>query len=460
MSKLTLNSIGSRYGSVDALNDNFDSIEEALNNTLSRDGSGPNSMEVPLDMNGQPILNASSVDTGDLRINGVSVEPGNFVSVNATVMPFEFTATAGQTSFSVAPFVPSSVDAVVVLVDGIELKPSTVSLSGSTVSFPALSVGQQGVVRVFTRDIGGIPFVPTANLLPGRAEDASGGPADEASFHFRRRANYNGGTPGFVNSAVRVDTFVEGPSGFGSPSTASSFEWALTAVVHNYSNAGENVGGYLQGRKHSTGPTWGATIEVLEMVPTNNPTTGTVALEIDVNCNGTDNAPPYGARVGVDLAIRKNPLIVSTTPAHVSWGFRIQGDAGAVVDRGYSFFPGMTVNKGFDTSTATVTQAAYVMAENQPIAFNAALSKKLYHDSTGFRFADAANTILAKITDTGAFQGAGGVQIIGARQAGWGVPTGTATRTTFATSSVTLEQLAQRVKALVDDLTLHGLIGA
>jgi hypothetical protein len=35
----------------------------------------------------------------------------------------------------------------------------------------------------------------------------------------------------------------------------------------------------------------------------------------------------------------------------------------------------------------------------------------------------------------------------------WGAPTGTATRTTFATGSVTLPQLAERVKALIDDIT-------
>lgn len=42
---------------------------------------------------------------------------------------------------------------------------------------------------------------------------------------------------------------------------------------------------------------------------------------------------------------------------------------------------------------------------------------------------------------------------------GWAAPTGTATRTTFATSSVTLPQLAERMKALLDDLTTKGIIG-
>ena len=54
----------------------------------------------------------------------------------------------------------------------------------------------------------------------------------------------------------------------------------------------------------------------------------------------------------------------------------------------------------------------------------------------------------------------GSNQVVSARRTGWAAPTGTATRTTFATSTVTLPQLAERVKALIDDLTTHGLIGA
>ena len=54
----------------------------------------------------------------------------------------------------------------------------------------------------------------------------------------------------------------------------------------------------------------------------------------------------------------------------------------------------------------------------------------------------------------------GNNQVVSDRRTGWAAPTGTATRTTFATSTVTLPQLAERVKALIDDLTTHGLIGA
>ncbi len=51
------------------------------------------------------------------------------------------------------------------------------------------------------------------------------------------------------------------------------------------------------------------------------------------------------------------------------------------------------------------------------------------------------------------------VQVVGARRTGWTAATGTATRTTYDTATVTTAQLAERVKALLDDLIAHGLIG-
>lgn len=69
--------------------------------------------------------------------------------------------------------------------------------------------------------------------------------------------------------------------------------------------------------------------------------------------------------------------------------------------------------------------------------------------TTGTKFGTAATQKLA-------FWGNAAV----ARPTGWGAPTGTATRTTFATTTATLTQVAERLKALIDDLTLEGLIGA
>jgi hypothetical protein len=60
MPKLTLNTIGSRYGSIDALNDNFDAIEDAFDNTLSLDGTSPNEMQANLNMGGNRIINTAT----------------------------------------------------------------------------------------------------------------------------------------------------------------------------------------------------------------------------------------------------------------------------------------------------------------------------------------------------------------------------------------------------------------
>jgi hypothetical protein len=72
-----------------------------------------------------------------------------------------------------------------------------------------------------------------------------------------------------------------------------------------------------------------------------------------------------------------------------------------------------------------------------------------------FRFVGNANVISA----VGAYK-CDGVQVLQTRKTGWTAATGTATRTTFDTATVSTEQLAQRLKALIDDLIAHGMIGA
>jgi hypothetical protein len=69
------------------------------------------------------------------------------------------------------------------------------------------------------------------------------------------------------------------------------------------------------------------------------------------------------------------------------------------------------------------------------------------------------------------------VQVVSARRTGWGVPSGTAARAAFATFAAPavssaptqsevqaigdhVQVLSERLKAMVDDLTAHGLIGA
>jgi hypothetical protein len=104
MAKLTLNTIGSRYGSIDALNDNSDLIETALENTLSRDGTGPNNMQSDLDMDSHSILNADTlfadtVRSDELYINNTLVVPSNLAqATNANVVQYDPAGSGAQTT--------------------------------------------------------------------------------------------------------------------------------------------------------------------------------------------------------------------------------------------------------------------------------------------------------------------------------------------------------------------------
>ena len=55
--KITLSSVTSGYQTTSKINDNFEAVEEAFDNTLSRDGSTPNQMEADFDMNSHRIFN-------------------------------------------------------------------------------------------------------------------------------------------------------------------------------------------------------------------------------------------------------------------------------------------------------------------------------------------------------------------------------------------------------------------
>ena len=61
MSKVVLNDITGSYGSVAALNALFDLISTGFDNTLSRDGTSPNTMSADIDLNSNDLLNVNSI---------------------------------------------------------------------------------------------------------------------------------------------------------------------------------------------------------------------------------------------------------------------------------------------------------------------------------------------------------------------------------------------------------------
>jgi len=156
MAKLTLNTIGSRYGSIDALNDNSDLVEAALENTLSRDGTGPNNMESDLDMDSNSVINlADGVHNQDAvtvkQLNGglQGIASGNIVKLREVA-----TATTGQTIFnlSMLTYTPAS-NNLSVYIQGIKqrLTSAYVETDNNTITFTE-AVPVNAVVEFIVND--------------------------------------------------------------------------------------------------------------------------------------------------------------------------------------------------------------------------------------------------------------------------------------------------------------------
>jgi hypothetical protein len=108
------------------------------------------------------------------------------------------------------------------------------------------------------------------------------------------------------------------------------------------------------------------------------------------------------------------------------------------------------------SATTTTAQGADFGASGDDASIRTGGSERVL-----IRNSDGISRLKLGVTvDTGSSYAVNDVKVLEARKTGWTAATGTATRTTFATGSVTTAQLAERVKALLDDLIAHGLIGS
>ena len=77
--KPTVTTIASGYTSTTTLNNNFEELRDAFDNTLSLDGSTPNAMQGDLDLNGNDLLNIGEIYVGGQNIlnllDNITVSP-------------------------------------------------------------------------------------------------------------------------------------------------------------------------------------------------------------------------------------------------------------------------------------------------------------------------------------------------------------------------------------------------
>lgn len=139
------------------------------------------------------------------------------------------------------------------------------------------------------------------------------------------------------------------------------------------------------------------------------------------------------------MALPPNYLFVNPKDGRLVSRSYLQVPGGTSADPGISFID--SADSGFSCDS------------NGDISIVSNSVQQLTVSSAGTVFAENVDLASGKVYEIN------GTQVVGARVTGWAAATGTATRTTFATSTVTTQQLAERVKALVDDLIAHGLIG-
>lgn len=142
----------------------------------------------------------------------------------------------------------------------------------------------------------------------------------------------------------------------------------------------------------------------------------------------------------------------------------------AIAGTGLSGGGSLAANFTFNVADTAVTPATYGSSSEYvtftvdqqgriTAASEGALSTSNITEGTNLYYTDARAR--AALSGTGAVSYNSGTGVINiTTRTGWTAATGTATRGTFDTATVTLSALAEAVKALLDDLTTSNIIGA
>lgn len=317
-----------------------------------------------------------------------------------------------------------------------------------------------------------------------------------ATFRLDRIAGYSGGSSGQVCSNIRATTTV-------SSNAANSFEWVGTFVLNN-KGRGQNVAVYGQGNRQdissvTVGGTFAGVFEATDTTQEVNPTSGLIGLEVDVFANGTDSV---GRRVAIDVVIGKGvsagaqnevahgirfvPVLSDPTRARFRNVMTVLGDKDYVINvsgtgvendinlqstggkigvrvggshSDAGFVHDGTSPYGFRFSGTYSSGAAIRMPAGTGIAFESTGAIQIKYNSGSLQIFNGATLRTSFSTTTGAIS-IGSNQVIGPRNTGWAPMTGTANKaTSYDTSTITLQQLAERFKALQDAITTHGAIG-
>jgi hypothetical protein len=132
--KPDITTIASGYYSRQALNNNFENLQDGFDNTLSLDGSTPNAMGADLDMNSNDILNAQTLNASALRLDGVLVSSSSLAASGATLFSTDHTGDGTTVAYSTT-YQAFIKDNTQVYLDGVYQNKAGYSISGTTLTF-------------------------------------------------------------------------------------------------------------------------------------------------------------------------------------------------------------------------------------------------------------------------------------------------------------------------------------
>lgn len=300
-------------------------------------------------------------------------------------------------------------------------------------------------------------------------------------------------TSGFYTSAVNTVQVSTGG--------AERFKWTNTATISNVAfgiGVTPDVNTKLQVRATApaASPVW-QTIDTAIFQGTASclvqchagVTGGTLGFDFSVGATRNVGAIHYTTSSNTMIFFAASTPVMNLTSTLVKSLVTFQADGGITVTGGMEVSnnvhfvevtaTGLIANSTADTLVIDSTS-------NSGISFlgGAATSSQIMFASPtsnnqgGFRYANSSDTLNFRaagadraVIDSGGFSVTGdsnasvshsvaGLKVVGTRRTGWVAATGTATRSTFVTGTVLLPALAEHVKALIDDLIAHGLIGA
>tara|TARA_B110000908_G_scaffold82461_1_gene98764 strand:+ start:336 stop:1586 length:1251 start_codon:yes stop_codon:yes gene_type:complete len=132
--KPDITTIASGYYSRQALNTNFENLQDGFDNTLSLDGSTPNSMGADIDLNNNDLLNGRDVAVQSLTIAGQIVNPTGVTASGASVVTDQFTGNGSTTTFTLS-YAPQIKDHTGVYIDGVYQNKAGYSVTTTALTF-------------------------------------------------------------------------------------------------------------------------------------------------------------------------------------------------------------------------------------------------------------------------------------------------------------------------------------